>query len=74
MHMPPSAASPPSLLKGFTNVELAPGERKRVWIALSLYDLSMWDTVAQGWKKPQGDLRLSVGRSSRDFKLDGQIP
>jgi hypothetical protein len=73
-HLPPSAAAPPSLLKGFTNVELKPKEQKRVAITLSRYDLSVWDVVAQGWKKPEGAIALSVRRSSRDVQLKGQIP
>jgi hypothetical protein len=74
VNMPLSAASPPSLLKGFTNVELAPGETECATITLSRYDLSVWDVVAQGWKKPEGQINFSVGRSSRDVKLTGVIP
>ena len=50
--MDPSSGEPPSLLKGFTDVELGPDEMKLVTIRLSRYDLSIWDTVAQ-----DGDVR-----------------
>ncbi len=72
--MDPSSGEPPSLLKGFTDVELAPGEMKPVTIRLSRYDLSIWDTVAQGWRRPEGPIGLSVGASSRDIRLRGAIP
>ncbi|CAK5278243.1 unnamed protein product [Mycena citricolor] len=73
IHMPATAAEPPSLLKGFNNVELLPGAEKKVAISLSRYDLSVWDVVSQGWRRPNGTIRLSVGTSSRDFRLSGEI-
>ncbi|KAG0694111.1 glycoside hydrolase family 3 protein [Suillus ampliporus] len=74
IHHPPSAAEPPSILKGFTNVEVSPGQTTSVSITLSRYDLSIWDVVRQGWAKPEGTITFSVGASSRDFRLDGVIP
>ncbi|KAJ3537917.1 hypothetical protein NMY22_g5393 [Coprinellus aureogranulatus] len=76
LHLPESAQAPPSVLKGFTNIELRPGQSKRVTIPLSRYDLSIWDVVSQGWKKANaggGTIGLSVGQSSRDFKLNGSV-
>jgi hypothetical protein len=74
VNMPASAGEPPSLLKGFTNIELQAGEKKSATINLSRYDLSIWDTVAQGWRRPQGTIRVTVGASSRDGRLEGTIP
>ncbi|KAG2065205.1 glycoside hydrolase family 3 protein [Suillus decipiens] len=74
IHYPPSASEPPSVLKGFTNVEIGPNDTKHVSITLSRYDLSIWDVVAQGWRKPDGQISFSVGASSRDFRLWGIIP
>ncbi|KAG9217670.1 hypothetical protein CCMSSC00406_0003641 [Pleurotus cornucopiae] len=48
VNMPASSGEPPSILKGFTNIELSPNERRTVTINLSRYDLSIWDTAAQG--------------------------
>lgn len=62
------------MLKGFADVRLSKGERKTVTVTLSRYDLSIWDVVAQGWKKPSGQITFSVGASSRDFRLSGTIP
>ncbi|EEB90579.1 hypothetical protein MPER_11192, partial [Moniliophthora perniciosa FA553] len=74
LNMPKSSGEPPSILKGFTNTEAVPGETKRVSILLSRYDASIWDVVAQGWRKPEGAIGVTVGRSSRDGKLIGQLP
>ncbi|KAJ8517606.1 hypothetical protein ONZ45_g5248 [Pleurotus djamor] len=74
VNMPASAGEPPSLLRGFNNVEVSPGQAKQVTINLSRYDLSIWDTVAQGWRKPAGTIGFFVGASSRDVRLRGKIP
>ena len=74
VHHPASAGEPPSVLKGFTDIRLNKGQTKTVTLALSRYDLSIWDTVAQGWAKPSGTIKFSVGASSRDFRLSGTIP
>lgn len=71
--MPASAGEPPSILKGFTNVGVSPGEETTVTLTLSRYDLSIWDTVAQGWKRPTGVIGITIGASSRDPRLHGQI-
>jgi hypothetical protein len=44
---------------------------------LSRYDLSIWDAVGQGWRKANADggsVGLSVGQSSRKFKVNGTVP
>ncbi|TFL07851.1 glycoside hydrolase superfamily [Pterulicium gracile] len=74
IHFPDSADEPPSVLRGFTDIELKPGQQKNVKISLSRYDLSFWDTISQGWKKADGEYGLSVGASSRDFKLRATVP
>ncbi|KAI9457438.1 beta-glucosidase [Lactarius psammicola] len=48
--------------------------RRRVTITLSRYDLSIWDVASQSWIRPAGSYSLSVGASSRDFRLNGTIP
>ncbi|OCH90098.1 beta-glucosidase [Obba rivulosa] len=70
----PDATEPPSLLRGFADVLLNPGETQTVRVTLSRYDLSVWDADAQGWRKPSGLFRFSVGASSRDFRLSGTLP
>ena len=72
--MPPSAGEPPSILKGFTHVELLPGHSMKVGITLSRYDVSIWDTTGQGWKKPSGTIGVTVAKSSRNEMLKGKLP
>ncbi|KAI0293191.1 glycoside hydrolase family 3 protein [Multifurca ochricompacta] len=74
LHFPPHTGEPPSVLRGFTDVELQPGQAQRVTITLSRYDLSIWDVVSQSWIRSSGSFSLSVGASSRDFRLKGTIP
>ncbi|KAF8751682.1 Glycosyl hydrolase family 3 C-terminal domain [Rhizoctonia solani] len=46
---PPAGANePPSVLRGFDKIKLAPGESKTVELVLSRYDLSIWDVERQG--------------------------
>jgi Fibronectin type III-like domain len=74
LHYPVRAEEPPSVLRGFTDVDLQPGESKVVSITLSRYDLSIWDVVSQSWIRAHGTYSLSVGASSRDLRLKGKIP
>ncbi|KAH9010571.1 glycoside hydrolase family 3 protein [Lactarius pseudohatsudake] len=74
LHSPARAGEPPSVLRGFTDVDLQPGQAQSVTITLSRYDLSIWDVVSQSWIRPSGSYSLSVGASSRDFRLKGNIP
>lgn len=73
VNFPQSAGEPPSVLKGFTNVELAPSDSAEVTIPLSRYDLSIWNVVDQGWQKPNGTIQVMIGASSRDSRLIGVI-
>ncbi len=74
LHFPVNAGEPPSVLRGFADVELQPGEGQSVTITLSRYDLSIWDVVSHSWIRATGTYSLSVGASSRDFRLNGNIP
>ncbi|KAK0201421.1 glycoside hydrolase family 3 protein [Desarmillaria ectypa] len=74
LNHPQSAEEPPSILRGFTNVEIPPGETVTVSLALSRYALSIWDVELQGWRRPHGPIGMTIGQSSRDGKLHGKIP
>ena len=74
LNFPESSGEPPSVLRGFSNVELHPGQEKTVTITLSRYDLSIWDVEKQGWRKPEGKFGVTVGASSRDGRLKGSVP
>lgn len=73
LHHPASVGEPPSVLKGFEAVYLKPGQSKVVTITLSAHSLSYWDTTAQGWRKTGSKFGISVGASSRDFRLKGTL-
>ncbi|KAG8908821.1 hypothetical protein FRB99_003059 [Tulasnella sp. 403] len=73
LHPPASAKSPPNILRGFDRVHISAGQTAKVTFTLSRYDLSIWDVVKQGWVKPSGEWTFSVGASSRDFRLHGNI-
>ncbi|KAI0280167.1 glycoside hydrolase superfamily [Russula brevipes] len=74
LHFPEHAGELPSVLRGFTDVDLQPGESKTVGITLSRYDLSTWDVPSQSWMRAEGAYSLSMGASSRDFRLEGTLP
>jgi beta-glucosidase len=42
-------------------------------IALSRYDLTIWEVLAQRWRKDVGQISFSIGANSRGFKLQGDI-
>jgi hypothetical protein len=73
LHFPADAGEPPSVLRGFTDVYLQPGEALSVTITLTRYDLSIWDVDSQSWVRPPGAYSLSVGASSRDFRLECKV-
>jgi beta-glucosidase len=68
----PAAAvlRPPRELKGFTKVDLEPGESTTVTFHLGPRDLSYWNG---GWVLEPGEFTLAVGASSRDLRLTTTI-
>ncbi|KAF8305963.1 beta-glucosidase [Clavulina sp. PMI_390] len=70
---PSGALEPPSILRGFQRTWLEPGESATVSHNLTRWDLSVWNTVQQGWSRPKGTIGVRVGASSRDFRLKGSI-
>ncbi|GAA5964449.1 hypothetical protein JCM3765_006282 [Sporobolomyces pararoseus] len=60
-------------LRGFEKPFLQPGESKTVTFELRNKDLSVWDVKKQGWMRPQGDFKISVGSSSRKLPLKGSF-
>ncbi|KAF9451014.1 glycoside hydrolase family 3 protein [Macrolepiota fuliginosa MF-IS2] len=74
VNFPQSSGEPPFVLRGFDSVSIKPGQSQKVTLPLSRYDLSIWDVVAQGWRRPKGAISVTVGASSRDTKLKGTLP
>ncbi|MEU0789286.1 glycoside hydrolase family 3 C-terminal domain-containing protein [Amycolatopsis sp. NPDC005961] len=66
---PAAAGEPPRQLKGFSRVELAPGQARRVAIDLDARDFSVWDTGRHAWRPVRGGFTVQVGDSSRSLPL-----
>lgn len=70
---PREADEPPSQLKGFTKVNLQPGEQKQLTIAVPVRSLSSWSEKEHTWRLSAGTYEFKVGESSRDLRLRGQL-
>jgi beta-glucosidase len=61
----PSVSRPTKELKGFTKVELQPGETKTITIAaLTRYATSFWDEGRNMWISEKGKYMVIVSNSS----------
>ncbi|MGH7449120.1 MAG: fibronectin type III-like domain-contianing protein, partial [Longimicrobiales bacterium] len=67
-----SVARPVLQLKGFTRVQLAPGEEKEVTFSLATDQLQMLDRD-MNWIVEPGVFRVLVGASSKDIRLRGEF-
>ncbi|MEV7038584.1 glycoside hydrolase family 3 C-terminal domain-containing protein [Amycolatopsis sp. NPDC051061] len=70
---PAAAGEPPRQLKGFSRVELAPGQARRVTIELDARDFSTWDTGSHAWRPVKGGFTVQVGDSSRSLPLQAPL-
>ncbi|KAK3377960.1 beta-glucosidase [Podospora didyma] len=60
-------------LRGFEKPFINATETATVRFELTRRDLSVWDTNAQKWKLGSGKYNITVGRSSRDLPLVGEV-
>ncbi|CAE6484667.1 unnamed protein product [Rhizoctonia solani] len=67
---PASLDEPPSVLRGFSKVQLDSGKSKQVDLILSRYDLSIWGVTRQGSAKVNNSVGVWVGGSSRDVNIE----
>jgi beta-glucosidase len=74
LDVPPGHGEPPDRLVGWQSVELGPGQRKRIRVAVNARSLAVWDTGQNGWRIPTGMYRIRVGASSRDLRLKRAVP
>ncbi|QXQ08606.1 beta-glucosidase [Sphingosinicellaceae bacterium] len=58
-------------LAGWGRVTLAPGETRRVTVAVDPRTIARFDAAAHGWRLAAGSYRLSVGRHAGDAVLSG---
>jgi beta-glucosidase len=69
----PKVLRPPKELKGFSRVDLAPGESKRVSVPLDPRAFTFYDVAAKHWHADAGKYSVEVGRSSEDVPLHADI-
>ncbi|KAK7005807.1 beta-glucosidase [Favolaschia claudopus] len=60
-------------LRGFARTFLNPGQTKTVTIPLRLKDVSSWDVEKQKWVQSSGQLKVYIGKSSRNIELQGTL-
>jgi beta-glucosidase len=70
---PASAGEPVRVLRGFASVELAAGASAPVRLELAPRDMSIWDVGAYAWALQSGEFTVTIGASSRDFRLTGSF-
>ncbi|KAI5204983.1 hypothetical protein E4T42_02997 [Aureobasidium subglaciale] len=71
--IPGEDPTPLNVLRGFEKVSLQPGQSTVVNFDLARRDLSYWNVFQQEWVIAEGDIEVSVGLSSRDFKATSSI-
>ncbi|WP_406143660.1 fibronectin type III-like domain-contianing protein [Streptomyces sp. NBC_01012] len=67
---PDSAGEPPLSLRGFERTELKAGETRTVTTSLDARSFQHWE---DGWTTAPGEQTTSVGSSSRDIQLTGEV-
>ena len=60
-------------LKGFSRVNLKPGQSKTVTMILNWRDFACFNTKADHWEVPAGNYEIAVGSSSRDEPLSQMV-
>jgi beta-glucosidase len=69
----PKIDKAPRELKGFTRVQLKPGEKKTVSLSLSPQALAYYDTARTRWVADAGVYDILLGASSQDIRLSGKL-
>lgn len=64
---------PTKELKGFTKIELQPGETKTVTFTLTARDLSFYHEEMRDWYAPSGNYEVMIGHASDELLLNGVL-
>jgi beta-glucosidase len=64
---------PPKELKGFTKIQLKPGEKRTVTLMLDKRSLSYYDPASKQWRADPGIFEVLVGGSSENIQLRGRL-
>lgn len=67
-----SVSQPPMLLKGFTRIELSPGESRATTFNLGSEELSIYNAGLERVIEP-GAFKVMIGASSTDIRLTGDF-
>lgn len=67
-----SVSHPPMLLKGFTRIELSPGESRTTTFNLGAEELSIYNAGLERVIEP-GLFKVMIGASSADIRLTGDF-
>lgn len=70
---PEESNAPVRNLRGFEKIALDAGASETVHFLLTRRDLSYWETTAQAWTLPAGEIIVHVGFSSRNLPLQGKM-
>ncbi|KAI4716172.1 hypothetical protein E4T48_07615 [Aureobasidium sp. EXF-10727] len=71
--IPGEDPTPLYVLRGFEKVSVQPGQSTVVNFDLTRRDLSYWSVFQQEWVIAGGEIGVSIGLSSRDFKATSSI-
>jgi beta-glucosidase len=66
-------ARPAKELKGFSRINLKPGETKTVTVTLDGRAFSYYDVDSKQWRADPDEYQILVGRSSQDIQLRGTV-
>jgi len=69
----PRVPRPGKELKGFAKVALAPGETRRVTVALDARSFSYYDVGSGRWRAEAGEFEILVGRASDAIERRGTV-
>jgi beta-glucosidase len=72
-HLDSKVQRPIKELKGFKRITLQPNETKTVQIPLKAESLAYWDVDKHGFVVEKGKIKIMLGSSSSDIKLDKTI-
>ena len=70
---PTKVPRPKRELKGFARVDLAPGETRRVSIALPARAFAYYDVNTKRWRAEAGKYGIELARSSEDVQVRGEV-
>ena len=72
-HMGSKVERPKKDLRGYLRVTLAPGETRTVSLPLAAASLAYWNADTHGWVVESEPVKLQVGSSSADIRLEATV-